>query len=189
MDAADVIASQLEDCFRQIHATRMQGVPILNQALGVKVVGMRRWQDHWLCVLCTPWFMNVVLLPLRPQTERLAIGTKQMFALPAGQFEFIYGEEEAIGPNWMCSLFSPVFEFADQASAELAAEAALKALFEPEEAASEAERDMAAIWRGDPAEADGNETPTEDVAEAAQDDKPELSRRAFLGGKVAEGQP
>lgn len=63
--------------------------------------------------------------------------------------EFIRGKEKAVGPYWMCSLFSPVLEFADQKSAETAAAAALEALLEDGEKESEAERNMAMVWRGE----------------------------------------
>ena len=41
----------------------MAGVPMLNPALRVQAVGFRHWQSHWLGVLVTPWFMNLMLLP------------------------------------------------------------------------------------------------------------------------------
>ena len=54
------IAERLEVCFEEILVDRMADVPILNTALSVKVVGGRKWQNHWLDVLVTPWFMNLI---------------------------------------------------------------------------------------------------------------------------------
>ena len=129
MDALTPTADLLEARYREIAETRMQGIPILNGALAVKALGMRVWGDHMLCVLLTPWFMNVVLLAREDETENRPAGSKQTFAFPAGSFEFILGREEGIGPHWMCSLFSPVLEFADQETAEAAALAAIDELF------------------------------------------------------------
>ena len=111
MDERADIADRLVACFEEIRATRMTGVPILNEALSVAAIGGREWNGNWLGVLVTPWFMNLMLLPQDPGETPDAPGTKRCFVFPAGRFEFIAGYEEAIGAYWMCSLFSPVFEF------------------------------------------------------------------------------
>ena len=36
---------------------------MLNPALSVEAVGFRPWDEHWLGVLVTPWFMNLWLMP------------------------------------------------------------------------------------------------------------------------------
>jgi [NiFe] hydrogenase assembly HybE family chaperone len=202
MDEAADIAGRLEACFREIEARRMAGVPILNPALGVKAVGMRPWREHWLCALVTPWFMNLMLLPSATGAESVRAGVKQVFVFPAGRFEFIRGEESAIGPYWMCSLFSPVLEFADQESAETAAAAALEALLGDGEEESEAERDMAMVWRGElpqDAPAAGGAQRTANDGETAGGGKPVpaasnpdapsgYGRRAFLTGRAHSGE-
>ena len=185
MDALTPTADLLEARYREIAETRMQGIPILNGALAVKALGMRVWGDHMLCVLLTPWFMNVVLLAREDETENRPAGSKQTFAFPAGSFEFILGREEGIGPHWMCSLFSPVLEFADQETAEAAALAAIDELFSDGEEPDEAEREMDMIWRGglpvvplEAVEEEGGDIDEElvDAGEQA------LDRRAFLTG-------
>jgi [NiFe] hydrogenase assembly HybE family chaperone len=129
---------RLAAAFRAIHATRMRGLPFVNERLAVEAVGFRLWNERWLGVLLTPWFMSLVLLPADAPGARwqaLKKGASAAYAFPAGVFEFIGGHEDAIGEFQSCSLFSPVFEFADQATARLAAEAALAALFdEPDRA-------------------------------------------------------
>lgn len=129
---------RLAAAFRAIHTTRMRGLPFVNERLAVEAVGFRLWNERWLGVLLTPWFMSLVLLPADAPGARwqaLKKGASAAYAFPAGVFEFIGGHEEAIGEFQSCSLFSPVFEFADQATARLAAEAALAALFgEPDRA-------------------------------------------------------
>ena len=184
MDALTPTADLLEARYREIAETRMQGIPILNGALALKALGMRVWGDHMLCVLLTPWFMNVVLLAREDETENRPAGSKQTFAFPAGSFEFILGREEGIGPHWMCSLFSPVLEFADQETAETTALAAIGELFADGEAQGEAEREMDMIWRGELPEAPvaGMEEAGGDAKETADTEEPALDRRAFLTG-------
>jgi [NiFe] hydrogenase assembly HybE family chaperone len=50
---------------------------------------------------------------------------------PAGVFEFIGSRDAQLGEYQACSLFSPMFDFADQQTACDTALAALQALFEP----------------------------------------------------------
>ena len=40
------------------HWVTMQGLAIVNPALEVEAVGFAPWQDHWLGVMVTPWFMS-----------------------------------------------------------------------------------------------------------------------------------
>jgi [NiFe] hydrogenase assembly HybE family chaperone len=195
MTDAAAIAERLETCFRQVHSERMDGVPILNEALDVRAVGTQTWNGFWLSILITPWFINVVLQPQESDEETIRTGEKRMFGFPAGSFEFIRGHEDHLGPFWMCSLFSPVFEFTDMETAEAAAEAALTELFEAEEENTEADRDMRKIWRGEwpDAETDAQEeikAAAEPVA-ALEDEEDAsspsaFSRRGLLTGKLRE---
>ena len=122
---------QVAAAFEVVHETRMHDVPILNAAVGVEAVGFAPWDAHWLGCLVTPWFMNLMLLPREPERwVRLRPGEKHTYVFPAGPFEFIGGREDAIGEYQACSLFSPMFEFADHETARLTAEACLKALFD-----------------------------------------------------------
>lgn len=124
---------RLAAAFCAIHATRMRGLPFVNERLAVEAIGFRPWNGRWLGVLLTPWFMSLVLLPDDAPGARwqaLQPGACAAYEFPAGVFEFIGGREEAIGEFQSCSLFSPVFEFADQETARRAAEAALAALFD-----------------------------------------------------------
>lgn len=187
MDAA-AMSGRLEACFAEIERQRMVDMPVLNGELKVKALGMRDWNGHWLCVLVTPWFMNIMLLPHdAPQEARIiTTGTKRHFVFPAGQFEFIHGEEAAIGSFWMCSLFSPMFEFGDQETAEATAMAALDALFEQDEETSSAEREMDMIWRGERPEETVPVTEADEVADhpVADNEPRTLNRRAFLTGSL-----
>lgn len=121
----------LQARFEHIRRGAMQGMPMLNEALAVRALGFRPWREHWLGVLVTPWFMNLVLMPRQvqhwhPLTER----ESRHFVFPAGVFEFIGAQDAELGNYAACSLFSPMFEFVDSASAEATAAAALEALFD-----------------------------------------------------------
>jgi [NiFe] hydrogenase assembly HybE family chaperone len=83
-------------------------------------------------VMVTPWFMNLMLVPRDPAAwTPLRMGAKRKYALPAGEYEFIGGDDPAIGEYQMCSLFSPMFDFADMETATLTAKLALDALLDP----------------------------------------------------------
>jgi [NiFe] hydrogenase assembly HybE family chaperone len=80
--------------------------------------------------------MNLVLLPDADAAWRPVRCTDSIaYVLPAGVFEFIGGHEPALGDFQSCSLFSPMFDFADQDGARATAVAALQALFDPHAAA------------------------------------------------------
>ncbi len=185
MPDAESAASRLERTFEEVRRTRMQDVPILNSSLRVQAVGTRAFGETWLSVLVTPWFINVMLLPGSDveagRWASLELGASVGHVLPAGRFAFIVGEEAALGRFQMCSLFSPVLEFADQETAVAAAEAALAALFEPpkDEAPAVEESFMGKLSRGElPPELE-----TKDAPEEADDRPPAApSRRELLTG-------
>jgi [NiFe] hydrogenase assembly HybE family chaperone len=125
-------AGALEAAFRAILQRQMKDVPLLNPALAVEAVGFRAWDGHWLGILITPWFMNLMLLPRLPAAwKRIAVGASRHYRFPAGVFEFIGGHDATLGDYQACSLFSPMFEFANQQGARDTAVAALAAMFDP----------------------------------------------------------
>ena len=130
-DPAAEIAARLEAVYRRVHATAMRDVPVCNDALAVEAVGLAPWRHGWLGILITPWFINLVYLP-GPEPgadwDGFQPGDKAVYAFPAGRFDFVKAEVEGLGRLQSCSLFSPVQEFADQATARLTAQEALKAL-------------------------------------------------------------
>jgi [NiFe] hydrogenase assembly HybE family chaperone len=162
----------IERVFADIGATRMQGLPFVNGALRVEAVGFRRWQNRWLGVLVTPWSMNLMILADDPSHWRpVRAGQSVSYALPAGVFDFVAAHDATLGDYQSCSLFSPMFEFADQDGARATAQAALAALFDPgARAGAEGPRDT-------PAAAP--------AASAALEAEPEavVSKRDFLRGR------
>src|SRR5271169_127299 len=175
-------AARLEAAFRVVYEKRMQGLPFINPALSVEAVDVLPWNGHWLGVLITPWFMNLMLLPDNDEAwPALRPGEKCEQIFPAGIFEFIAGRESTLGEYLACSLFSPMFEFADHETARLTASAARAALFE---AANLEQTDIALYPRAPAHEAevkpeDNAAGPLEVLQEALSTP---LSRREFLQG-------
>ncbi len=121
---------KLEAAFRHIAATRMDGVPVLNPRLDVQAVGFETSEDgsHALGVLVTPWFMNLLRLPLRSDLPPLAVRAVAARDVGMHRMDFIGAFEPGVGAFEACSLFSPMFEFANQAAAVATAHEALKEL-------------------------------------------------------------
>jgi [NiFe] hydrogenase assembly HybE family chaperone len=121
----------VEAAFRAVYVERMQNLPFVNPVLSVEAVDVLPWNGHWLGVVITPWFMNLILLPESTEAwPALHPGEKYEQVFPAGIFEFIAGREPTLGEYLACSLFSPMFEFADHEAARLTASAARAALFD-----------------------------------------------------------
>jgi len=179
-DSGAYIRDRLHDLYTEIEETRMEGVPILNAALSVAAFGFEPWQDYHLGVLLTPWFMNLILVPQEQDAflpTAPSVGEKIQIALPAGHVEFIVGYEEGFGHSLSCSLFSPVFEFEDQAAAVETAEAALAEVLKPANDDETEDADMRGIWAGRLPKPD----PVEPDAPASNVPK-EVNRRDFLRG-------
>lgn len=110
----------------------MQGLAFVNPALEVEAVGFAPWERHWLGVMLTPWFMNLMLLPCDPAAwQPLAQGAKRRYRFPAGDYEFVGANDADVGEYQSCSLFSPLLEFDDHETARLVATLAREALFDP----------------------------------------------------------
>ena len=85
-------------------------------------------------ILITPWFMNLVCFSLARQDQPALVGSSRAQVVGAQSFDFIAAHEERFGSYAACSLFSPMFEFKDQATAFATAEAVLAELRKPPEA-------------------------------------------------------
>jgi [NiFe] hydrogenase assembly HybE family chaperone len=139
------LAARVQATFERVQRERMAGLPFVNEALRVELVGLQRWGGLWLGVLVTPWFMNLLLWPNNGDRgvsdasaapwPQLAVGDNTRFPFPAGTFEFIAGREGELGEYLACSLFSPMFEFANHDAARQTAAACLTALFDAASAA------------------------------------------------------
>jgi [NiFe] hydrogenase assembly HybE family chaperone len=114
-----VRVAALETAFRAIESGRMRGLPMLHPGLAVQAVD---FEADLACgialgVLVTPWFMNLMRLPLRAGVPLLAVGETGDHETGTQRIGFIGAHEPAFGAYEACSLFSPMAGFADQAAA------------------------------------------------------------------------
>lgn len=137
-DTATLIAERaaaLAALFTHIAHTRMAGLPLLNPRLEVRALGWQAAEAGWADgVLLTPWFMNLVRLPLRDGLPVLRTGERATRALGCKTFDFLGHHEAGFGAWESCALFSPMGGFASQAQAEAVAEDALRLARTPAEA-------------------------------------------------------
>lgn len=164
--AVDRRAEALAQCFRAIERERMAGLPFLHPRLQVQVLGLAPQADEPAVlsgILLTPWFMNLVRLPLRP-LDALAgladgwagVGLRVTRRIGQHELDLLGGVEPGLGVFEAASLFSPMGDFANQAAAVAAAQEVLHQLRQP---------------------------PTEAAAAAPASVMP--SRRGFLTGRSA----
>ena len=99
---------------------------MINIRLGIHAIGFQRWQNNFMGILITPWFMNLVLLPVHEDDwSDMVELSKHSHAFPSGVYEFLVCYDSDIGYYQICSLFSPMFEFPDDAVAIETAEIVL----------------------------------------------------------------
>jgi [NiFe] hydrogenase assembly HybE family chaperone len=117
-------APAVERVFNRIAATGMAGLPLNNPVLRVEAVGFRPWNGVWVGVLVTPWAIKLMLLPGDSNMFRtLLLDEMQTWRFSTGDYEFMGGCDEELGPYQFCSLFSPAFEFDAHEDAKATAEA------------------------------------------------------------------
>ncbi len=121
---------KLEMHFTSVLENNLLDVPIVNPELRVEACGFRSFQEYSLCVMCTPWFMSLLILP-EEQSSDIQWKTGQSFfhCFPSGEYEFTGVYDETLGSYQTCSLFSPMFEFSSHSQAVEVAIAALDQLF------------------------------------------------------------
>ncbi len=167
----------LETVYRRIHRERMADLPLANPAIGVHAIGFRPWNDDLLGVLVTPWCMNLMSLPRDPTSwANKPDLSEETLTFPSGRYRFIVGSEAGIGKYRMCSLFSSMFDFANDQAAVETAQAVMRELLNDDHR-QQAEIDapaITALWRGEPSPR----------ADEQSDGKRErlLSRRELLQG-------
>jgi [NiFe] hydrogenase assembly HybE family chaperone len=139
-------------------------------------VGFAPWQGHWLGVMVTPWFINLILAPGdATRWHALPQGEKRCYRFPAGDFDFIGARDKLAGDYQLCSLFSPVLQFDDQPTARRVAQLARDALFD----AANAEPDEVPVANLPPAKDAGPGRPGPLSSLSAPQ-----SKRDFLRGRV-----
>lgn len=134
--AVEARANALAAAFRVVETTRMAGLPVLHPRLRVEAVGFQRDSADpsvALGVLVTPWFMNLVRLPLDAAAEQAlaGVGESRPRAVAALEADFLGAHEASFGRFEACSLFSPMVQFEDHAAAVATAREVLSQLRAP----------------------------------------------------------
>lgn len=128
---------QLVERFRVIDTERMRGLPFYNNMLGVEAVDFQDTEFGLLGALITPWFVNVILLPVAQPASSPPLGSMVSYALPGGEQQFMVGEDETLGRYDFISLASPTLKLKTQQDAREFARARLQQLMAPQPAAAE----------------------------------------------------
>lgn len=148
-------------------ALRMRDLPVYHAGLGVQAIGFRPFAGHVIGALATPWFLNIVLASADTPLPSARPGDVRKVVLPAGEVDFVVGALDGFGRLDSASLYSPMFDFTDDAAVAIAAAAAVDALL-------------------DPATATATDPAADPVAAPAVARR--LDRRAFLTGRLAPGE-
>ena len=170
----------IEQVFNRIYHENMKDVPVINEKLEVTVVGLQQWQDFYLGVLITPWFMNIIILPYQiDMWDDLSELSKETYIFPSGRYSFITGRDKELATYQMCSLFSPMFEFADNVAALDTATVVIKELMNVEniEQNDIDSEQIERIWKGEEEhpgyDDDNDETSKKDSDDEEVQDKSE----------------
>ncbi len=195
---SDAISQKFEACFNRILSDNMQGMPILNGALSVQILGTQEWAGRAMGVAITPWLMSLVLLPSSDDDwSELELGAKVTHAFPSRDLEFLVNQLDGLGFCQTYAIHSPMGKFAEQKAAVDAAEIFLMDLMVHSERVSDSldeqrmqryldGEDMAQIRAGEDA---GKERLAVLEAESLEEkmDKP-VSRRELLRGVFLKQQ-
>jgi len=130
--SSDNPARRVCQAFERIQVERMAGLPLLNDALEVEVVGFLDWGGMHLGVLITPWCVNLMALPQvdgdwHPPDE----GVWRHEHFPGMDLQLLGGEESDLGRYAFRSLLSPVTGYDDQDAVRAVAREVLKQLLSP----------------------------------------------------------
>lgn len=157
-DQAVMMSEKVLRVYQQIAGERFKDIPLSHPGLSVKVIGGRPLSTSskadqpphdWVGVVITPLSMNLMLLPLPQEGEEetreenifnptyagycrlsLRFGDTTKVSFPAGEIDMMMGEEAALGRFLYTSLFSPMSNFADMATACTTAETVMAELFQ-----------------------------------------------------------
>lgn len=124
-------ASTLEAMYQQVYVDEMKGLPICNDDIKVQAVDFQLWEDHWVGILITPWFTNLLIIRQEGQQwPEFTLGKyhKKEIIFPAGAIKFTPRFEPQLGQYLCCSLVSPMTEVATHQQALRDAKNAMRQL-------------------------------------------------------------
>lgn len=126
---------EMVERFKTIGELNMRGLPVYNENLQVEAIGFQPYDEDYLGILVTPWFMNVILLPQdKTSMDYSLVASPIDETLPAGTWQFMFGGDEVVGLYKSLSLHSPMFAFNNQDLARIEAKRRLNSLMTPPKA-------------------------------------------------------
>jgi len=126
-------APVLEALYQRVYQQDMKGLPICNDDIKVEAIDFKLWEGHWVGIMITPWFTNLLILRQQGQDwPELKLGkhNKKNIAFPAGNIEFTPRFEPELGIYLCCSLISPMNECPSHEKAVIDAKQAIRQLKE-----------------------------------------------------------
>jgi [NiFe] hydrogenase assembly HybE family chaperone len=126
------VIDKLVQRFQWIDRERMRGLPFYNDQLQVEAIDFEEIDIGYIGALITPWFINIILLFKQPPQQQVTVGQRCKHILPAGELEFMVGEDEVIGRYDFISLASPVRQFKTRQQAQVFAREKLRENLHPE---------------------------------------------------------
>ena len=147
---AQLWGEALETHFREVHQHKMQGLPILNERLQVRLVSLKEVRNGiYLGAIISPWFLNLVLKMIQPienssenstettwqdrhqqQFPNAGVGNKISLKFPSGTYEFIVNHQPQLGYFYTCAFISDMHTLESQAFAEETAEQCVHLVFD-----------------------------------------------------------
>ena len=122
-DPAPFFAAGLEEVLQR----RMKSLPITATNLAVRVLPFKRTGCHWIGTAVTPWSVQAIFAcGDKTHWKVLPAGVAVDLKLAGGEFTFLSVKDSILGQYLMCSLKSPVTDFADQAAADAFARVCLE---------------------------------------------------------------
>ena len=115
--------------FKRVLEERMRDIPIVNPALEVETVGFTDYDGRPLGVLITPWFMNLVMLPVGAEWLEDPQGEIVSFDFPRETIEFTVSKDDELGAWLSAILYRSMTEMPDQETARAIALEIMKDLF------------------------------------------------------------
>ncbi|GEM_PF-6227300 len=132
----------LEQYFEAIYHDKMQGLPIVNSNMQVRLACLKAVREGvYLGALVTPWFINL-LLKMVQQNEsdvrdrhlefypEIGVGEKVVMKFPSGQYEMLVNHQPTLGYFYTCALFSDMHSIENQAVAEEVAQQCVHLVFD-----------------------------------------------------------
>ena len=114
---AKQVKKAFEKTYMEIFKTRFYGLPIVNQHLSIKVVGLKETEDFYSFCLITPWMLNkIVVLKKKDKDTNIPDGMR-------------VDQIEKLGEFFVTNVISPLSKFKDMERAIKAGERNAEQLF------------------------------------------------------------